>query len=165
MSYSDSFFEYTVKPGDTAKSVAQRFGMTEEELKAQRLALTPGSTVRIPCPAGACRRGAFYALRHGDTLLRVSQRTGVTMRELLDANPHLNPGYYAAGQVVVLPVKRGGTGIYTLQPGERLFDVLRRYRVDISTFCALNSGLKPMDVKPGQTIAVPESAPPANSTN
>ena len=152
-------FEYIVQQGDTHASLALRFGIAEDALRRQAGPLIPGSTVSLPGPADACRRGAFYALRRGDTLLRVAQRAGLTMRQLLEANPYLNPGRYVLGQVIVIPAGRGGAGSYTLQPGERLFDVLRRFHVDISTFCSLNPGLKPMDVQPGQTIFLPKDKP------
>jgi len=148
-------FEYTVQNGDTYAAIAHRFSIPEEALRAQVGVLTPGRTVRLSYPAGTCRKGAFYVLRRGDTLRRVAQRAGVTLKRLLEVNPYLNPGYYVTGQVIVIPTARNKGETYTLQPGERLFDVLRRMRVDISTFCALNPGVRPMDVRPGQTIMLP----------
>lgn len=149
------YIEYTVRSGDTPAEIARRFGVSERELPEPG-DIVPGRTVKISCPAGVCARGAFYVIRRGDTLLRIAQRAGLTMKQLLEANPYLNPGRYMTGQVIVIPVTRGGAGMYTLQPGERLFDVLRRLRVDITTFCGLNPGLKPMDVRPGQTIRIPQ---------
>ncbi|MEL7604251.1 MAG: LysM peptidoglycan-binding domain-containing protein [Bacillota bacterium] len=157
--YPQPFFEYIVRSGDTHASLARRFGVAEEALRAQTGELTPGVAVKISCPAGVCRKGAFYALRRGDTLRRVAERAGVTMRCLLEVNPYLNPGYYVAGQVIMIPAARDEAGTYTLRPGERLFDVLRRLRVDISTFCSLNPGVRLMDIKPGQTVKLPRGAP------
>jgi LysM repeat protein len=156
--YPDPAFEYTVQSGDTHASLARRLGIAEDELRRLTGPLIPGGTVSLPAP-GACSRGVFYTLRSGDTLLRVAQRGGSTMRQLLAANPYLNPGRYVPGQVIVVPACGGGTRVYTLQPGERLFDVLRRFRVDISTFCSLNPGQKPMDVRPGQTVLLPAGKP------
>jgi LysM repeat protein len=150
-----SWFEYTVRSGDTHASLSRRFGIPEEALRAQAGPLAPGRTVKLSSPAGACRKGAFYALRRGDTLRRVAERAGVTLRRLLEANPYLNPNHYIMGQVIVIPAGRDEGGTYTLQPGERLFDVLRRYRVDISTFCSMNPGVRPMEVRPGQTVTLP----------
>ncbi len=148
-------FDYIVQNNDTHASLARRFGLPEQTVRAQAGELVPGHTVKISCPAGVCLKGAFYALRRGDTLRRVAERAGVPMKRLLEANPYLNPGYYVAGQVIVIPATRSEAGTYTLLPGERLFDVLRRLKVDISTFCGLNPGVRPMDVKPGQTVVLP----------
>jgi len=153
--YTYPTFEYTVRSGDTHAMIARRFGLPEQTVRAQAGELVPGAAVTISCPAGVCPKGAFYALRRGDTLRRVAERAGVSLKCLLEANPYLNPGYYIAGQVIVIPAARSAAGTYTLQPGERLFDVLRRLRVDISTFCSLNPGVRPMDVKPGQTVVLP----------
>ena len=148
-------FEYIVRSGDTHAMIARRFGLPEQTVRAQAGDLVPGAAVTISCPAGVCPKGAFYALRRGDTLRRVAERAGVTMKRLLEANPYLNPGYYIVGQVIVIPMAQHETGAYMLQSGERLFDVLRRFRVDISTFCSLNPGVRPMDVEPGQTVVLP----------
>lgn len=150
-----SGFEYTVQQGDTHSAIAQRFGLSERSVRGQLGLLMPGDTVRISCPAGACTKGAFYVLQRGDTLLRVSRRAGLTMKQLLTANPYLNPGRYIPGQVIVLPARHEGQGMYTLKPGERLFDALRHLHIDITTFCVLNPALKPMEVRPGQTIRIP----------
>ncbi len=152
---SGSYFEYTVQSGDTPAAVARKFGLGVQEI-AQLGALIPGHTVKIYCASGSCRRGAFYAIQRYDTLLRVAKRGGVTLRQLLAANPYLNPGRYIPGQVIIIPARRGEES-YTLAEGERLFDVLRRLQIDITTFCALNPGIKPMDVRPGQTIHIPLS--------
>lgn len=154
-----SSFEYIVQQGDTHAAVARRFGMSERAVREQAGVLAPGRTVSISCPAGACPHGAFYALQRGDTLLRVSRRVGLTMKQLLIANPYLNPGRYKPGQVIVLPARREGEGVYTLRSGERLFDALRHLHIDITTFCILNPGMRPMDVRPGQTINIPRDTP------
>jgi LysM repeat protein len=149
------YIEYTIQRGDAYASLARRFGTNERTMRENIGDLIPGRTVKIYCPAGACRCGVFYVLRRGDTLWRVAERFEMTMKQLLDANPYLNPARYMPGQVIIIPVRPGGSGAYTLQPGERLFDVLRRFRVDISTFCNLNPGVRPMDVEPGQTVVLP----------
>ncbi len=151
------FISYTIRGGDTHAGLAQQFGITEEALRAQLGALTPGRPVRIQHPPGSCPQGAYYALQRTDTLHRVAQRAGVTMKRLLNANPYLNPAYYVPGQVILIPAIRNDSREYTLQPGERLFDVLRRYRLDISTFCALNPDLKLMNVRPGDAVRLPEN--------
>ncbi len=152
--FSTPYFEYTVQSDDTPAAIARRFGLGARET-AQLGSLLPGSTVKINCPSGACRYGAFYTLQRGDTLLRVARRGSVSLKQLLAANPYLNPARYMPGQVVIIPARHGGEGTCTLAQGERLFDALRRLHIDITTFCALNPGLKPMDVRPGQTFNIP----------
>jgi hypothetical protein len=45
-------------------------------------------------------------------------------------------------------------GDYTLADSEGLFDVLRKFGMDLTTFCALNPGVVPTDVLPGQRVRV-----------
>jgi spore germination protein YaaH len=153
-----SIFEYTVRSGDTPAAIARRFGLGAREL-AQLDTLIPGHTVKIFCPAGACPCGAFYMIQRGDTLRRIAKRSELPLKQLLAANPYLNPARYMPGQVVIIPARRSGAGTYTLAEGERLFDALRRLHIDITTFCGLNPGIKPMDVRPGQTINIPRDIP------
>ena len=43
---------------------------------------------------------------------------------------------------------------YTLGSGDGLMQVLRKFKIDITTLCTLNPGLCPMDLRPGMTIYV-----------
>ena len=151
-------FEYRVGPNDTYALVARRFALGVRALQTHNsgAAMMPGRTIRIPCEHGCCRAGRFYVIRKGDTLLGIVRHCGLTLSALLAANPYLNPAYYVAGQVVVIPKNQQDHAAprYTLGPGDGLIQVLRKFRMDVTTFCALNPGLCPMDVRPGMTINV-----------
>jgi LysM repeat protein len=102
---------------------------------------------------------AYYTVRRGETLTRIARRHGMVLADLLEANPYLNPNCVAAGQVIVIPPSKTlqADGDYTLADSEGLFDVLRKFGMDITTFCALNPGVNPMEVEPGQTVQIKRS--------
>lgn len=151
------FFHYSVRQGDTFASLAKQFGVDEQELRDLngKNALRRNMLVRIPCAYG-CAQGAYYAIRKGESLFRIAQRNGLLLEELLAANPYLNPARYLPGQVIVIPKakRRGAKVYYTIGDNEGLFDVLRKFRMDLTTFCLLNPDANPMNVKPGQRVSV-----------
>ncbi len=151
------YFEYEIQPGDTARMLSKRFSVSEQALRDRMgTEAKPGQRLRIPCGSGGCGQGAFYSVRRGETLLRIARRHGLTLADLLTANPYVNPNHVAAGQVIVIPVRRQSlpADIYTLGDGEGLFDVLRKFSMDVTSFCALNPGVSPMHVQPGQSVNV-----------
>ena len=157
-----SYFHYEMQPGDSIRSVAERFAVSEQALRDKNGTsdAVPGRWLKVPCVLGGCTHGAFYALRRGETLLVVARRHGLTLADLLAANPYLNPNYVLAGQVIVIPpVQRlQADGAYTLAENEGLFDVLRKFGMDLTAFCTLNPGVNPMDVKSGQSVQVKRRA-------
>ncbi len=153
-----NYFDYKVQPGETLASVANRFAVSEQALRDKNGVdeAVPGLRLKIPSVQGGCGCGTFYALRRGETLLAVARRHNLTLADLLSANPYVNPNSATAGQVIVVPSAPHiqADGVYTLGENEGLFDVLRKFGMDLTTFCTLNADVKPMDVEPGQTVHV-----------
>lgn len=159
-----SFFDYRMEAGETFASIAGRFKVPEQAILEQNKGMQPGPgrRVRIPCACGGCTRGAFYAIRKGETLLQIARRNGLDLTGLLKANPYLNPNHYRAGQVIVIPPARirSKSDTYTVEEGEGVFDVLRKFRMDFTAFCLLNPDISPMTLKHGQRVNVkPHTAP------
>lgn len=153
-----SYFTYRARTGDTYGALAARFSVGERVLRElnDQVPVLPDQPVKIPCALGGCTKGAFYTIQKGDTLKRIARRSHVPMDVLLAANPYLNPAYYIPGQVIVIPSAppRDVTTYYTLRAGEGVFDVLRKFDMDLTTFSALNSGIDPMHIGQGQRVAV-----------
>ncbi len=150
------FYEYCAEPGDTFASIAKKFSVSERGLKALNdiPAITAGSRLKIPCKGGGCGCGVFHTIRRGETLLRIAKRSKISVETLLSYNPYLNPSYYLPGQVIVLPYSGQTIAYYTLGKNERLADVIKRYGMDISAFCALNPKADPMALKEGVRVRV-----------
>lgn len=143
---SNYYFEHIAEIGDTYRSVAKKFSIGEELLRAfnDGVTLSQGAALKVPVTGGGCARGAFYIIRRKDTLYRIARRFCISVNLLLEANPYLNPAMYIAGQVIVIPLSKKSICSYTLAEGERLIDVLKKYDMDLSMFCALNPKADPI---------------------
>jgi LysM repeat protein len=100
-SRSTPFF-YTVLPGETALSLADRFEMTLATLTTANPGATfePGTTILVP--AGP----HLVIAKPGDTPRAIATRYGVTLDFLFKANPGLVSGnFVAVGQKVFIPVR------------------------------------------------------------
>jgi LysM repeat protein len=110
-------FNYVVQAGDTLATIAQKFGVTLEALRAANPTLSNpnliqvGQVLVIP-PRGAANPtpplqgggGSTYVVQAGDTLVTIAQKFGVTLEALRAANPQIvNPNLITIGQVLNLP--------------------------------------------------------------
>ena len=153
-----SYFVYEIQTGETIQSVSERFAVSEQVIRQRNgpAENMPGVKLKIPCASGGCDHGEFYTIRRGETLLRIARRHKLSLADLLAANPFVNPNHVVSGQVIVIPASRQvfSAEVYTLADDEGLFDVLRKFSMDVTGFCALNPGRNPMDLKAGQSVNV-----------
>lgn len=108
---------YTVQPGDSMFSIAQRFGVSLNALIAANPHISnpalifPGDVLCVPgtqggrvptsCPPGfQCR----YTVQPGDSMFSIAQAFGVPLNALIAANPHIsNPNLIFPGDVLCVP--------------------------------------------------------------
>lgn len=117
---------YTVQPGDTLVGIAQRHGVTVEEIvKASRLrdrdSLAVGDTLLIPSnePAATAQPGGSsatptpagrrYTVQAGDTVVALAQRFGVSTAEIIKASKLSNPDRLAVGDALIIPEASGAS--------------------------------------------------------
>lgn len=106
---------YTVAPGDTVSSIAQRFQLSTAAVLAlnglswkstifpgQILALTtkPVKTTGVPAPTTVAGR---YSIVKGDTISAVAARFGVSTQSILDANALTWTSIVYPGQTLIIP--------------------------------------------------------------
>lgn len=106
---------YTVAPGDTVSSIAQRYGISTASVLAlnglswkstifpgQVLALSsaPVKTTGTPAPTTAAGR---YTIVKGDTLSAIAARFGLSTQSVLDANALAWTSIVYPGQTLLIP--------------------------------------------------------------
>lgn len=102
---------YTIQQGDTLNLIAQRFGVTVDQILAANPGLRPevlriGQEIIIPTggqPASQQPTAFQYTIQQGDTLNSIALRFGVTVDRILAANPGLVPSRLQVGQVILIP--------------------------------------------------------------
>jgi LysM repeat protein len=112
---------YTVQPGDTLLGIAERFGITVEDLQAkneladpnnifagQKLELPqPGERVQPETPAaGGGDSEDVYVVKAGDTLYAISQELEVTVEDLAEINEITDADELFVGRRLLIPERR-----------------------------------------------------------
>ena len=140
--------------------------MSSEGSAAPRQGRVPAS-----CPPGF---GGRYTVQPGDTMFLIAQRFGVSLDALVAANPHIpNPAVLFPGDVLCVPgvapppppppppTCPPGSFAYTVQPGDTLFAIARRFNTTVDAILAINPQItNPNLIFPGQVICVPTVPPP-----
>ena len=97
---------YTVQSGDTLSGIAQRFGVTVQELCDWNNISNPnmiyvGEVLNLTgSTSSSGSNQQTYTVQSGDTLSGIAQRFGVTVQELCDWNNISNPNTIYVGQVL-----------------------------------------------------------------
>ncbi len=169
---------YVIQPGDTLFLIAQRFGVTNEDILASNPQITdpdlifPGQIIGIPLPGPPPPPvpGITYIVQPGDTLFSIAQQFGVSLAALIAANPQIaDPNLIFPGQFITVPAGPVPPPIpppgfnYVIQPGDTLFIIAQRFGISLSTLIAANPQIAdPNIIFPGQIILIPvaEELPP-----
>ena len=95
---------YTVQYGDTLSGIAQKFGVSVQELCewnniANSNQIYAGQVLKI-YSSGENASTTTYTVQSGDTLSGIAARFGVTVSQLCQWNNIANPNQIYAGQVL-----------------------------------------------------------------
>ena len=107
-----------------------------------------------------------YTVQRGDTLWAIARRYGTTSGEIAEINNISNPNLIYPGQELRIPTnstiegeETRGTGdiIYTVQRGDSLSKIARKYNVTVAHIVELNDITNPNLIYPGEKLRITES--------
>lgn len=163
---------YTVQSGDTLSEIASRYGTTVQELVdinhlANPNLIYPGQSLRIATNStqtGAETRGTgsiVYTVQRGNTLSQIANAYGVTVAHIVEINNLTDPNLIYPGEKLRItestntnlnPVTQNN--FYTVQTGDTLSGIARRYGVTVQYLVNLNGIRNPNLIYAGQMLRV-----------
>lgn len=165
---------YTVQRGDTLYSIAARYGTTVQEIASinnitNPNLIYPGQTLRILSNStvnGFETRGTgsiTYTVRRGNTLSQIARAYGVSVAHLQELNDIQNPNLIYPGQKIRItestvsglnPMPQSNYYTYTVQRGDSLWRIARRFRVSVRYLVRINNIQNPNLIYPGQVLKI-----------
>ena len=149
---------YTVVAGDTLYGIANKYGLSVNELKSlnnltsnvlsigQRLLVKPSNT----------SSNNIYVVKAGDTLYKIANQYGLTVNELKNLNG-LASDVLSIGQELIVggnsSSDSNGT-MYTVIPGDSLYAIANRYGITVDELKAYNN-LTSNTLSIGQVLKIP----------
>ncbi len=155
---------YVVQKGDTLYSIANKLGTTVSELKKENNltsnTLQIGEVLRIPTKEIYEEEENIYIVKKGDSLYSIANKYNTTVDELKRIN-NLTSNILSIGQVLKLPsdkasnVEKEENNIsYTVQKGDSLYSIARKYDTTIDRIKDLNN-LTTNLLSIGQVLLIP----------
>ncbi|WP_105204270.1 LysM peptidoglycan-binding domain-containing protein [Neobittarella massiliensis] len=101
-----------------------------------------------------------YTVQPGDTVWGIARYFGTTVDCIAEINGLQDPSLIYPGQVLRILCEGGGTGsggsgTYTVQAGDTLWDIARYYGTTVSALAATNGIEDPSLIFPGQVLIIP----------
>lgn len=147
---------YTVKSGDTLYSIANKFGLTVNELKSinnlSTNLLSIGQVLKLKLNADISNDlGQKYTVQKGDTLYAISLKYNVPVDQIKSVN-NLTSNILSVGQVLTIPLKENN--VYTVKSGDTLYNIARKNNTTVSELIDLNN-LSTSNLSIGQKLLIP----------
>ena len=155
---------YVVQKGDSLYSIANKLGTTVSELKKENNltsnTLQIGEVLRIPTKEIYEEEENIYIVKKGDSLYSIANKYNTTVEELKRIN-NLTSNILSIGQVLKLPSDKASdveneenTISYTVQKGDSLYSIARKYDTTIDRIKDLNN-LTTNLLSIGQVLLIP----------
>ncbi|MGE5508630.1 MAG: LysM peptidoglycan-binding domain-containing protein, partial [Chitinophagales bacterium] len=102
---------------------------------------------------------SIYVVKPGDTLWAIARGQGVSLDALISANALPDPNQLVVGQALIVPSGTTTQRTYTVQPGDTLYAIARRFGTTISALVSANRLANPNLIYPGQILIIPGTTP------
>ncbi len=151
---------YTVQPGDTLYRIAQKFGTTVAQIKANN-GLTSDTVFPNQKLIISPSNQNTYTVQPGDTLFKIAQKFGMTVAQIKANNGLTSDIVYPNQRLIISPAQQR---TYKVAPGDTLYVIANKYGVTVNQLKFTNN-LSGNTIFPGQTLIIPNPAPGNIITN
>lgn len=142
---------YQVKEGDTLYSIANKYNISVNELKAinelDSDILSIGQILNVPSGLSLVNT---YIVTKGDTLYSVAKKFDTTIDEIKKLN-NLDNNMLSVGQKLLIPIYEDTT--YVVTNGDTLYSIARKFNTTVDEIKKLNN-LSDNSINPGQILIV-----------
>ena len=142
---------YEVVAGDTLYSIANKYGITVNELKKLNNLSTDTLSIGmlLNVPAGLSLVNT-YVVTGGDTLYSIAKKFNVSVSDLKQVN-NLDSNMLSSGQNLIIPTKTDTT--YVVKKGDTLYGIARDNNISVDKLKQLNN-LTSNELSIGQILIV-----------
>ena len=96
----------------------------------------------------------WYTVQSGDSVYSIAQKFGLPVQQLLTAN-QLTGNEIFPGQKLFIPIQVSKVITYTVQPGDSLYTIARKYNTIVESISVLNR-LQSTNLYVGQRLIIPQ---------
>lgn len=151
---------YIVKKGDSLYSIANKYNTTVDELKRinnlTSNILSIGQVLKLPSDKVSDiekeENTISYTVQKGDSLYSIARKYSTTIDKIKDLN-NLTTNLLSIGQVLLIPTDTNLETTYTVQKGDSLYSIAKRYDTTVDRLKQLNN-LKSNLLSIGQILIV-----------
>ena len=137
---------YTVKKGDSLYSIANEYNTTVEELKRinnlTSNTLSIGQVLKLPSDKPNKieqeKNTITYTVQKGDSLYSIARKYSTTIDKIKDLN-NLTTNLLSIGQVLLIPTNANLETTYTVQKGDSLYSIAKKYNTTVDKLKQLNN--------------------------
>lgn len=137
---------YTVKKGDSLYSIANKYNTTVEELKRinnlTSNTLSIGQVLKLPSDKASNieqeKNTITYTVQKGDSLYSIARKYSTTIDKIKDLN-NLTTNLLSIGQVLLIPTDTNLETTYTVQKGDSLYSIAKKYNTTVDKLKQLNN--------------------------
>lgn len=157
---------YTVQSGDSLSAIAKRFGTTVDQLKqinnltsdviyiGQTLTLV-GTSTTAPTPV---QTTSTYTVQAGDSLSLIAKKYNTTVTQIKQLNGLTSDTIYVGQTLKVSGTVTApqSTGSYTVQSGDTLSAIAKKYGITTTQLKAANNLTSDL-IRVGQVLTIPSA--------
>ncbi len=149
---------YTVKKGDTLYGIANKYGLTVDELKAlnnlSSNLLSVGQKLLVKSNVSNNEPSVeTYTVKKGDNLYQIALQYDTTVDALKTLNG-LTSNLLSIGQVLKIPSSSSNEIVYTVVAGDNLYQIARKFGTTVGAIMTRNN-LSTNLLSVGQKLIIP----------